>query len=543
MEVIKTLSIKIKLITMVLISLVITAMLSFIVLKGLSSMNDNINSIIDNESKRVLISKNMAIKVLEMRSIEKNIIIATTKDDMDRYIDEFYTNKDELHTLTQNLIALTENEQKKGEISNFSTYLENYIVEFEKIIEYSMNYENEKAATLSSTKARKLIDSARDELRSIVKYNLDRMEEAKSSSDIEYLNIRDTSLSVLIIDVLSSILLSFFIIRQLTTSVNKFRNKLQMASDNKDLTLTSKVVGPSEINDMDEAYNSLMKSLRNLVNESKLSSGENANISHGLSSTASSVGKNVEQSVVVIDKATQRANLINEEIISAIEDAIKSKEEIIAANENLNAARNDIVALTQRVEQSSELEIDLAHRMQTLSSEANQVKDVLNIISDIADQTNLLALNAAIEAARAGEHGRGFAVVADEVRKLAERTQKSLTDINATINVIVQSIMDISNQMTSNSQEVQALVTVSNDVETKIISSVDIVKKAVKATDKTVNDFQKTGKDIEAIVTQVSQINKLSAQNSKNVEEIASAANNLNSMTDNLHAKLEAFRT
>ena len=100
-----------------------------------------------------------------------------------------------------------------------------------------------------------------------------------------------------------------------------------------------------------------------------------------------------------------------------------------------------------RVQNSAHTEMELAHKIQQLSSDADQVKNVLTVISDIADQTNLLALNAAIEAARAGEHGRGFAVVADEVRTLAERTQKSLVEINATINVIVQAIMDSSDQM------------------------------------------------------------------------------------------------
>lgn len=340
------------------------------------------------------------------------------------------------------------------------------------------------------------------------------------------------------------IVISMMIVKlSLIQPMDKFKETLLEIGSSKNLTITVDENAPEELSQMASSFNSLMRSLKDLIETSKLSSSENASISHELSTTAMGVGTNVEKSVLVVNEATKKAIGIQGEINSAISDAQESKKDIITANQNLVAARQDIISLTSKVQQSAELEVELAHRMNTLSHEANEVKHVLEVISDIADQTNLLALNAAIEAARAGEHGRGFAVVADEVRKLAERTQKSLTEINATINVIVQSIGDVSGQMTSNSVDIQALADTASEVEVKINLTVSIVNAAVQASDRTVNDFTKTGRDVESIVTQITQINDISSQNARNVEEIAAAADHLNAMTDDLHAKLETFRT
>ena len=325
--------------------------------------------------------------------------------------------------------------------------------------------------------------------------------------------------------------------------INKFKKTLLDIGDNKNLTLKVDENAPLELSQIAISFNGLMTSLKELIDTSKHSSSENASISHELSTTALGVGENVEKSVSVVDEATQKALVIKNEIGSAISDAQESKEDIVKANINLTEARDDVISLTSQVQRSAELEVELAERMNSLSHDANEVKVVLEVISDIADQTNLLALNAAIEAARAGEHGRGFAVVADEVRKLAERTQKSLTEINATINVIVQSIGDVSGQMTTNSEDIQKLADTAIQVEEKINFSVEIVNEAVIASDRTVTDFEKTGNDVESIVTQITEINDISLVNARNVEEIAAAADHLNSMTDELHAKLETFNT
>ncbi|GAA7370763.1 methyl-accepting chemotaxis protein TlpB [Helicobacter pylori] len=241
----------------------------------------------------------------------------------------------------------------------------------------------------------------------------------------------------------------------------------------------------------------------------------------------------------VKNKATDIASMMN----ISIEQSQGLRKRLIETQGLVKESKDAIGDLFSQITESAHTEEELSSQVEQLSRNADDVKSILDIINDIADQTNLLALNAAIEAARAGEHGRGFAVVADEVRNLAGRTQKSLAEINSTIMVIVQEINAVSSQMNLNSQKMERLSDMSKSVQETYEKMSSNLSSVVLDSNQSMDDYAKSGHQIEAMVSDFVEVEKVASKTLADSSDILNIATHVSETTINLDKQVNLFKT
>ncbi|SGY87371.1 methyl-accepting chemotaxis protein [Moritella viscosa] len=242
-------------------------------------------------------------------------------------------------------------------------------------------------------------------------------------------NHRNSAVTVLMMNVVFSVLIivivvviSFITIRDLMSRVNELMDVMTEVRDNNDLTVQTKLAGESELGQIASALN--------------LTLSEFAGAMDNISTSSITLASAAEETAQTCDYSS-KSLAEQQDGISLIATAIEELSATVKEVDTQAVSGFEIVQQSSLSIEGLACEIDsLAQRITNLHTSSNNITNMVDVIKSVADQTNLLALNAAIEAARAGEQGRGFAVVADEVRTLAKRTQESTAEIESFISAL-----------------------------------------------------------------------------------------------------------
>jgi len=344
-------------------------------------------------------------------------------------------------------------------------------------------------------------------------------------------------------------LLTFFLMalafdgtyKSIIGAVKEMQETLEEITKEKNLTKRINVKTNDELNLISDSVNQFIGDMQTMFRNFAQSTTENASLATQVESTSKNVGTNIIQSVTSVKNATIEGENVQELMNTSVEQAKASNENIQSSVGEILDAKAKIDSFVQNMQETSHTEHELAHQVQKLSEDANQVTNVLQVIADIADQTSLLALNAAIEAARAGEHGRGFAVVSDEVRKLAEKTQKSLLEINASISIMVQAINDVSENIIRNSEQINTMAESSTETGNIMSGIATQMQDLSQANERNVEDYITTAQKIHKMVEDLDGANELSSQNEASINEIVTSVNHLSDLVHTLKDDIDKF--
>jgi methyl-accepting chemotaxis protein len=317
----------------------------------------------------------------------------------------------------------------------------------------------------------------------------------------------------------------------------------ELSTGEGDLTFRLPSAATDEVGKTSSAFNVFMDRLQNIIRHTKQSANSVASAATQLSAVATQV----EQSSTQQSHQADRVATAIEEMSASINEVAKNSSNV--ANFSREASEmakkgekiiNDTVTGMQDIAKSVE---GVAKIVESLGKSSEQIGDIVSLINDIADQTNLLALNAAIEAARAGEHGRGFAVVADEVRKLAEKTTKSTSEISTMIKTIQSDTKKAVTSMSEGKREVENGVNLAKEAG---VSLLYIVNGSQKVTDM-IAGIATASEEQSAVSGEISgnteSIARLTKENSSAVSQIAFASNNLLQLSKELQQMVGILKT
>jgi methyl-accepting chemotaxis protein len=352
-----------------------------------------------------------------------------------------------------------------------------------------------------------------------------------------YLNI---FISIFIL--LSTCVVLWMMGRYIVNSINFIGKHIAQNSKNLDLNNPIIFKNDDEIGEISQSINTLMASIRQALIKAKSTFHETEEVNKNVNYSSQEIISLANEQDKIVENVNAFTSEINKELDESKEISETSANNMV---EDFNNLEKMILTLDNIVEGINKVSVDeqeISVKINQLSEQTTQIRTILEMINDISEQTNLLALNAAIEAARAGEHGRGFAVVAEEVRKLAERTQKSLLEIDATISIVVQSVVQVSENIQQNSKQVEQLNSdasqisaMANDTKASTAKSLEITK---VAKDKSILISEK----IKNLAQGVGEATQLTRQNKEVANKLTSVSVNLEQATSELKQEIDVFK-
>ncbi|HEY6897024.1 MAG TPA: methyl-accepting chemotaxis protein [Rhodocyclaceae bacterium] len=331
------------------------------------------------------------------------------------------------------------------------------------------------------------------------------------------------------------------VFRSIIRQISNLKDTMALIRTSNDLTRRVPDHGGNELSEIGSAFNGMVESFQTIIRQMGSCSGQVLELTSSVSRSAAQVAAASNHQNVA---STAMAEAMDQTKASIKQVAESSGDTFQVAEQAGQLSKNGeriVAASAEEMMRIAEAVQDSASHIQVLGKKSDEISNIVNVIREIADQTNLLALNAAIEAARAGEQGRGFAVVADEVRKLAERTAKSTQEITLMIDSIREGTQAAVSSMERGSTRVGEGVTLAQQAGGSMSEIRDGAEQVTSSVSEISIALRQQSAAVELVTENVIRIVTMAEQNSAETSQIAASSGQLEALARELESTVRRF--
>jgi methyl-accepting chemotaxis protein len=510
---------------------------------SLKNADEDLKQIVKVNNVRMLHTNRASSEVKEVVICLRDLLLENVVAKRPEYVDRMKKSREIYDTDLKKVIEMTPKDDPKGQalLDKCKAAIEAVRPKNNRVIELALAGNNAEAVAFMNAEARPTLRALQDVFDELVEYNIERSAKRYEQASKAGQTARLVMLGIGGVAVALAVIIALFITRSIT---GPLAGGVEVASRIADGDLTVKV----EVNSSDET-GQLMAAMQAMVANLRQLVGQTVEISAGIASAADQLHSTSEQMSIGAEEVANQTNTVataGEEMAATSTDIARNCHHAADASTHTTesatagaAIVNDTIKgmglIAQRVTAS-------AKTVGALGARSDQIGAIIGTIEDIADQTNLLALNAAIEAARAGEQGRGFAVVADEVRALAERTTKATREIDVMIKAIQKETGEAVTAMEEGVHDVER----ETESAQKSGQALNEILERVSEVTMQVNQIATAAEEQTATTAEIShnmiQITEVIHQTARGAEETAAAASQLAGQAQQLQQLVAKFR-